>query len=162
VGRTAVASHQLMGAPRTPAQAASATEHELLGRLTRLESECAALSLRVSQLEAARHGRNDRALLAAIADAVQETCFSASELRAHAAIDETLAPLVGLSTKQIGARLRALANRPLGGLSLRRVARDNAGSIWAVVHVIGDMHVSAHLKPRKSGLSSTSLRRLNL
>lgn len=89
------------------------------------------LEARVAALEPA----NDAAFVAAIAASVKGRVFNVAELRTHARIDADLGRVLrGLTSRQLGNRLRTLANRPINGLVLQRVGRDEAGCIWTVLH----------------------------
>lgn len=104
-----------------------------LQRFTALES-------RVERLEARRRPADydEAGFLLAIANATRGHVFTAAELRAHGAVDAELrGVLVGLTPRQIGRRLRGLSGRTIGGLSVRRVTRDEHGVVW-IVDVSGD------------------------
>jgi hypothetical protein len=72
--------------------------------------------------------------LLAIATSVAGRAFSAAELLAHAELDADLrCVLEGATTpKQVGRRLRALADRTRGGLRLVCLGRENRGCIWSL------------------------------
>lgn len=77
---------------------------------------------------------DDVSFLAAIANAVAGRAFSANELLAHTAVDAELAQaLRGVtSAHALGVRLGALAGQNVGGYTVQRIGRDQAGVIWAV------------------------------
>ena len=97
-------------------------------RLRALETAVQVLSARLAHLDA-----GDVPFLAAIASSVQGRVFSAAELLAHAQVDDELRRvLAGRTAKEIGRRLRALADRDIGGFTLARVTRDASGIVWSV------------------------------
>jgi hypothetical protein len=103
-----------------------------------------ALEARVAALEPA----SDAQLLAAIAGSVAGHVFNVAELRAHARVDADLARVLrGLTNRQLGKRLRALAGQDVGGFVLQRVGRDEAGIVWAVSAV--DLHADAGISTNR-------------
>lgn len=59
--------------------------------------------------------------------------FSARELLNHATVDSTLRPpLGGANAKQIGKRLRRVADQQIGSYEVLWAERDNGGSIWTI------------------------------
>jgi hypothetical protein len=85
---------------------------------------------------------NDARFVAAIAASVKVCAFSSAELSQHARVDADLrAVLGGRTSRQIGKRLRALADRPVGGFVVRRIGRDGDGTIWTVQ--VDDLHADA-------------------
>lgn len=96
-----------------------------------LEARLAALEARVLALEPPA----DVQWLTVIAASVAGHVFSVAELRAHVRVDTDLRRLLGgLTSRQVGNKLRTLAGRTLQGLVLERVGRDEAGCIWTVLH----------------------------
>ena len=99
--------------------------------------------------------RSDGAVLAAIAAAVDTRVFSAHELIAHAAIDPALAAALseaGLaSAHDVGTWLRGVAGRAIGGIHVARVARDERGTVWALVaaDADGNLHPVAGVTRRR-------------
>ena len=74
-----------------------------------------------------------------VALAVRGRAFNAAELLAHGRVDADLRQaLGGLTSRQIGKRLRTLADRDIGGLIVRRIKRDDAGTVWTVS--VADLH----------------------
>jgi hypothetical protein len=103
---------------------------------TALVARIVSLEARVARLETTRARQRvgaDERLLDAIAAATKGHTFNANELRAHVDVDATLARVLGpMTVKQIGQQLRRLQDRPLSGLVLRRLGRDEHGCIWIV------------------------------
>ncbi len=109
-----------------------------------LRSAIVALAERVAVLERRPRGRvdDDVELMAAIASRVGGAVFSARELLAHATVDRELRAALRRhgTVQQVGLRLRAIADRPLAGFVLCRVARDEHGILWG-------LQVAPHLHP---------------
>jgi len=111
--------------------------------IAQLVADVEALRDRVSALERQlrRQDDDDRDLVRAIVTAVHaDVLFSAGDLVEHGTIDRALGQaLGGLTARQLGKKLRELADRPLGGFAIVRVDRNSAGTIW-MVQVCGDLH----------------------
>src|SRR5688572_10694724 len=93
------------------------TVDDLATRLAAIEADNRflrdAVNRLIAMIPAARRPiDDDTQLLGAIANAVCDHVFSARELRNHATVDATLSrALGGASVKQIGKRLRSLADQ---------------------------------------------------
>jgi hypothetical protein len=98
-----------------------------------LRAEFAELRQRVVALERLHAPIDDQARLLVIADEVKGRVFGAAELRDHAKLNPKLAEALGnlKSAKRIGKFLQKIANRPMGGVVLQRVGRDEHGTLWA-------------------------------
>jgi NAD(P)-dependent dehydrogenase (short-subunit alcohol dehydrogenase family) len=121
--------------------------NDLAARVAALEATVTALSKRLDlTFNPAglfpQSGTDDARFLAAIAASVHGHAFSARELVNHATVDPELrAALDGVtSAKRVGKRLHRLADRNVGGLTLRRVDRDRDGTIWIVQ--VADLHAN--------------------
>src|SRR5262245_61284114 len=93
------------------------------------------------KLLTARQGPDDIAFLHGIATVVKGCIFTTKSLRAHRCADASLHRLLrGYTLRELGATLRALRDRPLDGLVLRRLPkRENSGALWRV-YVVDDRH----------------------
>jgi hypothetical protein len=81
-----------------------------------------------------------------IATLAAGTVFSVEKLRAHARLHPELERLLrGLDNRQIGNRLRLLANHVFSGISLRVHSRDETGTLWELA-AVSDA-VSARIHP---------------
>ena len=104
----------------------------------------AALETRVAALER-RQEVDDRELLRTIATAIGAATFTARDLRAHVRVDHTLAlVLATMTTRELGARLRRLRDRPFSGLVLRLIKRTHGERVWSVA-VIDNRHANARV-----------------
>jgi hypothetical protein len=114
---------------------------------TRLALDVEALLRRIVALEArvaALEPPADAQFLATIAASVKGHVFSSAELRKHARVDATLQRVLrGLTNRELGNRLRTLADRHIDGYVLTRVGRDQAGCIWALLHEDGSVGAAA-------------------
>jgi hypothetical protein len=121
----------------SPARTPDTTEAWQRAVLEELRAIRAALERqpRPSHLTRAEEAR----FLLVVAMAVKGRAFSAAELLAHGLVDPELRQaLGGMTSRQIGKRLRTLADRDIGGLIVRRIKRDEAGTVWAVS--VADLH----------------------
>jgi len=122
--------------PRVTTIAREAVDVDLAAQMRNLVERVEALVARVDALERlAPRSIDDRVWLPAIVRAASGRAFSAKELIAHGRVDRDLAAaLDGLSVKQIGQRLRALAGTVIvDGFTIARIGRDGDGCIWSVV-----------------------------
>jgi hypothetical protein len=104
---------------------------DVLERLATLEGTVAVLSPRLVAVEPV----SDADFLAVVATSAAGRVFNVEELVAHARVDSELRRVLrGQQGRQLGNKLRTLANRHINGYVLERVGRDEAGCIWTVLH----------------------------
>jgi hypothetical protein len=110
----------------------------LAARISQLERELAALRRQHADEE-------DRRLVLAIVRSVGGAVFSARDLVAHARVDPALRDALGdMRPRRLGKRLARLTDRPLEGVTVRRVdGRDAHGCMWFV-----DIHDDRSAPPR--------------
>jgi hypothetical protein len=113
----------------------------LEGQVRALAAHVEALTARVAVLEGATPQNVaaghilPRRLLVAIVQAVRGRAFTARELRVHAVVDRDLREaLDGLTVKQIGRRLAALAGTvTVDGVTIAKIGQCEDGCIWSLV-----------------------------
>ena len=107
----------------------------------------AALERRMDRFErqADRPADDDRVLMRALVNSVGGAVFSAGDLVTHATLDPALQAALRRypTARSVGKRLRAIADLPIAGFAVRRVGRDNTGTIWGVVQVTDNLHADA-------------------
>lgn len=117
---------------RAPAASTDTTLESLLLALVTevrgLRADVAALSRRLAAL-----ALDDGRFVAIVAATTEGHRFSVDELFDHAQLHaELAAALHGATCQHVGKRLRRLAGRPIDGLMVRRVGRDENGAVWTV------------------------------
>ena len=116
----------------------------LLERVAVLERDLAAVQ---ATLAAAAKPAPDPLIeqrrLSAIAQAFGGSVFVVADVLRMAAHDPELRETVtGASARELGAWLRRLKARPLGGYRVLRVGRDDRGALWSLA-VSADRHTPA-------------------
>ena len=90
----------------------------------------------------------DSRLLSAVSFRLGSSAFSAADLVTLAGHDAELRQaLGGTDARALGGRLKRLRAHPVAPYALRRVKRDDRGTLWEVI-VSPDMHTPPCLAPK--------------